>query len=70
MERAGVTHNVYTFNALLAAAEETGRLDLALEVLDEMQAAGVAPDACSYTTAISCCGKVCVAVVMVLLKTS
>jgi pentatricopeptide repeat protein len=57
MVRLGVVPNVRSYNALLAAAQAVGDLDAALSLLDEMQVAGLSPDAVTYCTLISTCQR-------------
>jgi pentatricopeptide repeat protein len=57
MTAAGVTANKFTFGIPLESAGSGGRLKAALEVFNEMCAAGVAPQTSTYNFLIEACAS-------------
>lgn len=55
MIAAGVSANQFTFGILLESAGAGGRLKAALEVFNEMRAAGVPPETSTYNFLIEAC---------------
>lgn len=57
MKREGVRPTVVTYSALISAAEKGQQWKLALEVLEEMKAAGHGANVIAYSAAISALSK-------------
>ena len=49
--------DVYSYNALISACEKGGQWERAVEVFEEMKAAGVKPDVITYSALITACEK-------------
>ncbi|CAM9939827.1 unnamed protein product [Scytosiphon promiscuus] len=54
---AGVTPNVFHFNAAVSACAACGRWEEAVSLLGEMERADVPPDLVTYSAAIAACGN-------------
>jgi pentatricopeptide repeat domain-containing protein 1 len=52
-----VKPDVYSYNALISACEKGGQWERAVEVFEEMKAAGVKPDVITYSALITACEK-------------
>lgn len=52
-----------SYNAALDACGKGGRADKAIELIEEMELAGVPPGLITYNAAIYACAKVCVIMV-------
>ena len=56
---AGEQGSEYTYNTMIKVASYAGDFERALAVLDDMEAAGVAPTAAIWGSLLVACGKVC-----------
>jgi len=54
---SSIEPTLITFNAAIAACAKASNADRALELLDEVRAAGMEPDAYTYNATISACAK-------------
>ena len=57
MENNGPDPNIYTYNTMVRAFAEAGRLDEALELLEKIKSRGFSPDRFTFTTLLLAAGR-------------
>lgn len=57
MEQNGPEPNIYTYNTIVRAFAEVGRLDEALAMLDKIKQKRLSPDQYTFTTLLIACGR-------------
>lgn len=57
MEKNGPEPNIYTYNTVIRAFAEVGKLEEAMEILGNIKKRGLVPDQFTFTTLLIACGR-------------